>query len=178
MDGLDKALDDTYLVGLQTRPLDDIRGMRRECEELEASLSYARRMVQGRLDIVRSEHIRRGQGAPVGDLDGIISRLPDILGAEKRNPDPSRKGRVRDVTPSNIDMSLVEGLDRIAGADTLGKVDELDAEQLEQIELRLTEYEELISTDRSLIHKRIDALRDEITRRYQTGEATVDALLR
>jgi hypothetical protein len=41
----------------------------------------------------------------------------------------------------------------------------------------LSDLEHAVSARRRSLHERIDALQSELTRRYKTGEATVDSLL-
>ena len=58
----DQVLRDDYLVELGDRPVAEIRAMRAECEEAEVGVSFARRILQGHLDIVESELRRRHAG--------------------------------------------------------------------------------------------------------------------
>jgi hypothetical protein len=51
-----------------------------------------------------------------------------------------------------------------------------DAE-IGEVAVGLTEYERKVSARRRAILDVLDRLQDEIVRRYQTGEATVDNLL-
>ena len=58
-----------YLGDLGARPLDDLRTLRAECQRVEDAVSYQRRLVQGRLDVVRVERDRRASGEPPADLE-------------------------------------------------------------------------------------------------------------
>ena len=49
---LDELLLTNDLGSLSTRPIHDLRALREQLGEIEAGLSFARRMAQGRLDIV------------------------------------------------------------------------------------------------------------------------------
>ncbi|MGH9205785.1 MAG: aerial mycelium formation protein, partial [Acidimicrobiales bacterium] len=73
-DERDRILDSTYLDGVETRALAEIRSMRTECQEAEVALSYLRRLIQGRLDIVHTylEHSGSG-GTP--DLSTLVDDL-------------------------------------------------------------------------------------------------------
>ncbi len=58
--------------------LPELRTLRRDAQRDEADLSYVRRLVQGRIDILRAELARRhGPEAPVEDA-AVVS-LPEIL---------------------------------------------------------------------------------------------------
>ena len=52
---LDDVLDPGFLDGISALPIDEIRLRRRQASELEVDLSYLRRLVQGRLDILLDE---------------------------------------------------------------------------------------------------------------------------
>ena len=49
---LNQILATDYLSGLADRPVAELRVLRAECQSVETKLSYLRRMVQGRHDIV------------------------------------------------------------------------------------------------------------------------------
>ena len=42
----------------------------------------------------------------------------------------------------------------------------------------MTDLERHVSGQRRALHERIDALQEELVRRYKTGEASVDSLLK
>ena len=79
-------LDPAYLAGLDTRTVDDLRAMHAECLELETEVSYVRRLIQARIDILEAELERRASG---GTLEDLINALPQILS------DPGPRGRPR-----------------------------------------------------------------------------------
>ena len=56
---IDRVLAADYLEGLQGLPLAEVRQLRADAEQEEVDLSYLRRMIQGRLDILRAELNRR-----------------------------------------------------------------------------------------------------------------------
>jgi len=55
---LGRLLTDSYLSGIESKSLDDIRALRAECQDAEVALSYLRRLAQGRLDIVNAYLVR------------------------------------------------------------------------------------------------------------------------
>ncbi len=59
---IDRVLAEDYLDGLKQASLQDVRELRGEAEQEEVDLSYIRRMIQGRIDILRAELERRGGG--------------------------------------------------------------------------------------------------------------------
>ncbi len=52
---IDRVLAEGFVDGLAILSLDEVRGRRRDAEQEEADLSYLRRLLQGRLDLVRAE---------------------------------------------------------------------------------------------------------------------------
>src|SRR4028119_469014 len=78
-DDVDRVLADDYLGDLPAKPIDDIRAMRDECRAIEDRVSYLRRIIQGRLDIVAADLRRRAEGGSPVDLGTLIEQLPDIL---------------------------------------------------------------------------------------------------
>ena len=68
-------------------------------------------------------------------------------------------------------------LEDIIGAETLGNVSDIDDEGLSSGLTKLNSLEDEVSESRRHLHDVIDTVQAEVTRRYTTGEATVDGLL-
>ena len=63
---LDVLLAPEFLESLEVLPIEDLRQRRIRAAEVEVGLSYARRLVQGHLDILLAESARREAGsAPI-----------------------------------------------------------------------------------------------------------------
>lgn len=168
---LHNILADGYLDDLGSRSLEELRGMRDACEEEESAISYRRRVVQGKLDIVRAEARRRDhEGEDVGSL---LSALPDILAGD-HHPTPPEKARpTRFLVPApGTDDPTDQGDD--AGGAILGDVRELTTDELVELVGELQGVERHLSDVRLALFARIDGLKEEIAERYRTGEAQVD----
>lgn len=172
---LDLLLDPGYLGDLTTRRMDEVRSMRAECQEVETGLSMLRRMVQGRLDIVGLELARRAEGGDPSDLPDLIARLPEVLSERGRAPGVGRLPQM--MTPGEMPAGLEAELDGILGTGRLADLPALDDTTLRTLADRLAAFEQKVSGHRQALFGLIDALQAEITRRYKTGEASVDALL-
>lgn len=172
---LDTILQDDYLGDLTGRPIDEIREMRAECQELETALSYVRRVAQARLDIVGAERTRRTAGDPAGGAADVVARLPEILADRVHAPGFGRLPQV--LAPGDME-GLTAEIDEIAPVERLSALDEVDDADLTELTDRLAAHERHVSARRRGLHDRIDALQAELTRRYKTGEATVESLLR
>ena len=171
---LEHLLDADYLSGLDDLSMDEVRARRSACQEAETALSYLRRIVQGRLDIVQADLDRRAGGEP-GDLSALVEHLPEILGTEPRTATP---GRLASLSAPNADATLTAELDEVLPPGTVTALPEIPEEDLRAIANRLVEIERDVSANRRALHERIDALQEEIVRRYRSGEATVDSLLK
>lgn len=172
---LARLLDPSYLGDLTTRTIDDVRHMRSECQEVETGLSMLRRLAQGRLDIVGMELTRRAQGGDPSDLPDLIARLPAVLSDRTRSPGV---GRLPQLMTSGLQPAELEAeLDEIVGASHIAELPSVDDDHLRTMTDQLEAFEHKVSKSRHDLFERIDALQAEITRRYKTGEATVDSLL-
>jgi hypothetical protein len=172
---LDALLDPDYLGDLTTRDMDEVRSMRAECQEVETGLSLLRRVVQGRLDIVGVELQRRAEGGDPEDLPDLIARLPEVLSDRMRSQGVGRLPQI--MTPGELPAGLEAELDGIVGSGHLSDLPTVDDATLHGMADQLTEFEQRVSGQRRELFERIDALQAEITRRYKTGEASVDTLL-
>jgi hypothetical protein len=173
-DDLDRILDSTYLDDIGARSLADIRSMRTECQEAEVALSYFRRLIQGRLDIVHTYLEHPGSDA-LRDLGALVNDLPSILSAGPGRP--SGPGHLPQLLSPDTEEDLTEELDAVLGADQIGNLADLDIDQLNSIAGQLEAIEARVSTERRALHERIDALQAELVDRHKSGRASVDGLL-
>jgi len=172
---LERILADHYLDGLADRTVADLRSLRAECQSVETQLSYLRRLVQGRHDIVTGETARRQGGGDPDDLGGLVDRLPEILSNGIRAPGPGRLPA--SIEPPEPSGRLVVRLESIADAVPLDTPDALSDDDLRQTADQLETLEGEVSTLRKALFGRIDAIEAELTRRYADGEAHVEDLL-
>ena len=171
----DDLLDPDLIGNLEVLPIEDVRENRARCIAVETGLSYLRRMVQGPLDIVRHELARRADGSGPSDLAGLVASLPETLGEQAR---PAGTGRlVQTLEPTDLDPELVAELGVIASAHRMAAVPEMSDADLTAFAEELRDFEGKVSALRQAAFDVIDALQAEITRRYRTGEASVETLL-
>jgi hypothetical protein len=177
-DDLDRILTGSYLDGVDDLPLQEIRSMRTECQVAEAQLSYLRRLVQGRLDIVHSYLEHPGSDTPP-DLAALVEDLPGILTSGPAGPTPTP-------LPSHLPMlitadtevsDLTAELDALLGPDEIASLADLDREELVALAGKLEWLENRVSLNRRALHVRIDTLQGELVARHKAGRATVDGLL-
>jgi len=174
-DELSRLLDPTYLDGVDSLSVDDIRRMRAECQEAEASLSFLRRLIQGRMDIVHA-YINRPTGSDAPDLSTVVDNLAGILAGPGRAGGRGHNPVLH--SPDTEEMAgLTTELDDILGADDIAQLTVLDDAQLADLAGRLGELENRVSSERRGLHERIDTLQAELVERHKSGRASVDGLL-
>ena len=168
---IDRVLAGDFLDGLREAPLAEVRGLRADAEQEEVDLSYSRRMIQGRLDILRAELNRRDGTSSATLVEGLAAILAD----EPRGP-ARGSGRHVTVEPSRADSHrrYVEAL--VADVD-LSDVGARSTDELAHAMRALSQEEVGLSAKRRAVQTVMDACSAEITRRYREGEADVDTLL-
>ncbi|MER7673672.1 ABC transporter substrate-binding protein [Kitasatospora sp. NPDC096128] len=180
---------------LEALGLEQLRILRRETLDQEADLSYLRRLLHGRMDILCAELDRRpgggrahparsggdaggdGSGAPVvGEAPGgyLLDRLPAIL---TDAPSTVRRS-ARHVTlgPPRTQESQLEA-DALMGDVQLADLAAHPEEELLAALERLRAHEREVSGRRQRLLRTADGCNAEITRRYRDGEARVEDLL-
>ncbi len=174
-ESLEQILADGYLGAVESLDIDEVRTRRASCKEVETGLSYLRRLVQGRLDVVRAEQERRADGGSGEDLEEVIARLPALLAGSTRSPGTGRLPQ--SMGTGEVDEALSHELDEIISHGHLSDLGEVDDASLAATRDELGAFEARVSQLRRSLFDRIDALEAELTRRYRTGEASVDSLL-
>ncbi|MEU2539936.1 RsiG family protein [Streptomyces iakyrus] len=169
---------DTSEPGLPALSLPDLRTLRREAQRDEADLSYLRRLLQGRIDILRAEVARRtpsGVASAAAPAEGsVVERLAEIL----RDGPARHRSSARHLT---LGTPQGEEYRRLA-AEMLAEVElsDLDARTVQELNAamgRLERHEQQVSRRRRRLQRTADECSAEIARRYREGEAQVDDLL-
>lgn len=165
---IDRITRPEYLEGLSELPLDELRSRRDECYAEREYLSLLRRLVQGRAEILRAEVERRGGGGPGGSL---VDQLSQILSSE--TPGPARGEAVKVGVPEEELMLARRRVERLVADAGLSDPGALDDERLaEAIEL-LAGEERAVSAARGEVLQVMDALQDELKRRYRDDPSLV-----
>jgi hypothetical protein len=168
---IDRVLAPDYMAGVEQRPLDEVRALRDETAQEETDLSYLRRLLHARIDIVKAEQQRRVEGGGAS----VVDRLVSILSENAVGP-ATGLGRYQTMEPSRAEAHRrhVEAL--VSDVD-LSDVASLTDEKLDQARQAFVAEEASVSARRREVQIVMDKLNAEIAGRYQRGSASVDDLL-
>ena len=163
----DRGTDEGEQVDPSTLSLDELRDRRTQLQQRDDVVSYARRVAQARLDLVKSEVARRSSDGDLNEeVTDVLSR--HLTGGTPRPPRP-----VEDLSDDELSVEL----DRICAQHHYGRVEELDEDELAALADAIGQFERRVSADRRARFETLDALSAELVRRYRDGEASVDSLL-
>jgi hypothetical protein len=148
--------------------LEELRRLRQQLQLEDDAVSYARRVAQARLDLVKAEAQHRATGSDTvvdEELRTVLSS--HLTGGPARPPRP---------TEDLSDHPLAVELDEICASHGLGRLKSLDDADLVSLTEAIAEFEARVSSDRRARFELLDALSAELVRRYRDGEADVDSL--
>ena len=164
------VLEPEYLEDITSIDLKVLRERRITAEDVEAQISYYRRLLHGRMDLINFELSRRS-----GEEERtLIEALPEILASEMVFGTEPNLRYIETMPP----LPTITGrrlIDKIMDDGVLTELPELSDDDIREAIDRLGEVENQLSAQRKRLHIVIDALQDEIVARYraQQGEAQV-----
>jgi len=167
---IDIVLESEYLDNLPGLDLKDLRQRRHTAEDVESQISYYRRLLHGRMDLLDFELRRRG-----GEEERtLLEALPEILASGMiLGHEPSLKHiETMPPIPSKTGRRLI---DKIMDDGVLTQLPDLSDDEIREALDRLRDVETEMSNQRRQLHSVIDTLQNEIVDRYRSeqGEATV-----
>ena len=162
---IDIVLEPEYLEGLDAADITEVRERRDTAEDVEAQISYYRRLIHARMDLLAFE-LKRRRGE---DERTLIEALPEILSTGLVLGDsPSLKHiDVMPPLPSTTGRRLI---DKIMEDGILTQLPDLADEEVAEALERLSEVESALSAQRRQLHNVIDRLQAEIVARFRSQE--------
>jgi hypothetical protein len=154
--------------------MDELRERRGVLDDLDTELSFYRRMLHGRMDLLSFE-IRRRSGEETRTL---IEALPQILADGIDGPSRSSIPRDLPLTLPDLSGEGNRAIDRVLSDGFLTHLPSLEDRELEEIQVALTEAELEVSTQRRAVYEVHDLISAEITIRYREGLADGADLLK
>jgi hypothetical protein len=170
---IDQIQDAGFLTGLGGLPLDELRSRRAMCDDLDVELSYYRRMLHGRMDLLAFE-MRRRAGE---EQQTLLEALPRILSEGAYTPHPGLASRALSIEVPDLPSPGHRLIDRALQSDFLSRLPGLGDDELRDTHAFLTEVEVEVSTQRKIVYAALDRLQVELTRRYRDGLADPGELL-
>lgn len=179
--------------------LGELRALRRQAQAVETAVSYARRMVQGRIDLLMAIVKRNvqnssdegreaaeglcshpGSGSQESDLlTDVIEDLPSILAGAR--PQQSGRTELPEFLVPALDspdlMAWMDEMDSIFGPGDLEAVSKADPGDLRLRIERMSALEARLSSMRHEVHRIIDHIQEAVVRSYRTGGANASHLL-
>jgi hypothetical protein len=165
---IDRIRQPDFVSGLADLSLDELRLRRDECLAEREYLSLLRRLVQGRAEILKAEIERRGAG---GDGAPLVDRLSEILSGEPQGP--SRGEAVRVTVPEEEMLLARRRVERLVADAGLSDPGSMDDRRLANAVELLAREEREVSEARGAVLSALDALQDELKRRYKEDPSLV-----
>ena len=156
-------LDPAYTEGLEARSVDDLRTMHAECLELETEVSYVRRLIQARIDILEAELERRASG---GTFEDLINALPQILADPGPRTDQASSRLPQKMAP---DQESEWAGDLEESDNLLANLPALDDDEVRSAMDRLRSLEREVSDERRALFGVIDRIDLDLAERLKTG---------
>ena len=170
---IDQVQDASFLDGLSEASIDELRDKRMMCNDLDVELSFYRRMLHGRMDLLGFE-MRRRAGE---EEQSLLEALPRILSEGAYTPAPGLPTRSVPVEAPDVERKGRRIVDKALDSDFLARLPSLSDDELGEIQRFLQEVEAEVSQQRSAVHTALDTLHEELTRRYADGTADPDDAL-
>lgn len=178
---LERCSDDN----VKSLSVDELRENRNKIQAAEVSISIARRVAQGWLDIILVEK-QKWIDQNDEDLE-VPELLPDLVSLLSSNPTVESDGASPRLAASLLDGSncdsgllemLLERLDIILVTKDMGEWFNGSPEFLEETVENIAKFEKLLSQSRKKCHRSIDTLQDEIVSRIKSAEVKLDQIIR
>ena len=173
---IDRVLAPGFADDVAALDPDDLRERRHVAEQEEVDLSYARRLLQGRLDLLRSEQ-RRRTGDQVLSVPGersdeeIVRDIVAAMGDDGPRRDHGL-GRHLDIEPSRVGEHR-RAAEAVVADPHISDGSHLSDEELADAIERIAGLEQQVSLNRQRVQHVSDALTEEVARRYREGELSV-----
>ena len=170
---IDIISDPSFLDGIDELDTAEVRARRTLCSGLDSELSFYRRLLHGRIDLVAFER-RRRRGE---EHRTSKEALPAILGDAPTTDTGHGAVTSFDIVPPDVPQPGRRRIDHLLGDDLLTRLDTIDDDELERFDAALRSEEQEVSHQRKVVHAAMDALGAELERRYRMGLTSVDELL-
>lgn len=168
---IDRVLAPDFIADLAQMPVAELRARRMEADAEENDLSYVRRVLHGRLDMLDAEIDRRSSRR---DSPDVVAEVVRILSTPA--PTLGRGSRSLPGQPSRL-AEHRRAVERLIADPAVSYVTALSDEGLQQVRAQLAAQERQVSDQRRQVQAVVDLMSKELTVRHRNGEAGVNNLL-
>ena len=160
---IDRVLQPEFVSELSDLELGELRERRDTTEDVESQVSYYRRLLHGRMDLLDFE-LKRRKGEEERTL---LEALPEILakGMILGNEPTLRYIEVMPPLPKSTGRRLI---DKIMDDGVLTQLSELTEEEITSALEELRDFERQLSAQRKQLHIVIDKIQEEIVDRFRS----------
>ncbi len=158
---IDQIREPEFVADLSELALNELRSRRDLADTVETELSYYRRLLHGRMDLLAFEQ-RRRRGE---ETRSLIDALPEILTGRERSG--SVQARHLSTELPYLPVKGKRHLDRILGNDLMIRMSEMTEEELSEAATELTELEAEMSGLRQEVQGVLDQLHSAVIARYK-----------
>jgi hypothetical protein len=155
--------------GLTDLSLKDLRERRDRALAEREFVSYLRRQIQVRIDVLEGERSRR----VTGEHKDMVERLTEALSEGPQGPG---RGEALRLSLSEDDMAEADRrTDAVISVEEMSNLEALSDDELEGAIGALREEEGLVSRERTAVLRVHDQLQDELKRRYREDPSLATA---
>jgi hypothetical protein len=164
---IDRVLQPEFVSDLQEVDLPELRERRDTTEDVESQVSFYRRLLHGRMDLLDFELTRRAGT----EERTLLEALPEILakGMILGNEPTLRYIEVMPPLPESTGKRLI---DKIMDDGVLARLPDLTAEEISEALEELRDFERQLSLQRKQLFLVIDQIQEEIVGRYRSQHGT------
>ncbi len=156
------VLEPEYVQDLDALDLNEVRRRRDTATDVEAIISYYRRMLHGRMDLLDFE-LKRRSGT---EERTILEALPEILASGMvLGAEPVLKHI--ETLPPLPEVTGRRSIDKVMADGVLLNLSELTEDDIHHTMNELRDTESELSGQRRRLHSVIDDLQEEMVRRYK-----------
>jgi hypothetical protein len=159
---IDTALAADFVEDLEALELAELRERRDMAEDVESQVSFYRRMLHGRMDLIDFELSRRAGH----EERTLLEALPEILARGMiLGTEPNL--RYLEVMPPLPESTGRRLIDKIMDDGVLAQLPDLTDDEIGEALTRLRDFERQLSAQRKQLHIVIDTLQEAIVDRYR-----------
>ena len=159
---IDQVLGEGFTDDLAALDTDEVRRRRDLARGEREYLSFLRRLLQGRRDILRDEQDRRRSG---GVAPPVVERIVSVLAEGTRGPS---RGEAPVIPVPDEEIAIARRrVERLLADSALSDMEGLGDDDLEQAISRIEEEERGVSDSRNRVMAVHDSLQEEMKRRLR-----------